>query len=191
MKGRVVALAAAMLVALAAPVSLNAQTLYAGFGATFPTGDFGDFAGTGWMGIAGILFNDIGTEGLSLGVEGLYGENSHDSDDLGGSLGYDAKTNPYGIMGIVDYTFATGGKLMPYIFGGAGWLAHKYSEDVDGASFSETDSGFGFQFGGGVAYPVSQKVSIFGEGRYVVGTGDVDGTTFWGLFGGLAFGLGN
>jgi len=189
--GRVVALAAAVMVALAAPVSLDAQTLYAGFGATFPTSTFGDYAGTGWMGIAGILFNDIGTEGLSLGVEGLYGENSHDSGDVSTGLTENEKTNPYGIMGLVDYTFSTGGKLMPYIFGGAGWLAHKYSGDFVEGSFSETDSGFGFEFGGGIAYPLSQKISIFGEGRYVIGTGDVDETKFWGLFGGLAFGLGN
>lgn len=186
MNGRFVTLAAAAVIALAVPVTANAQTLYIAGGATFPTGDFGDYAKTGWMAAGGIVFNDIGTAGLGLGVEGFYGENKHKYEDIDLS---DSKTNPYGIMGIAVYNFDTGGSVQPYVFGGAGWMAHKYTEDFEGVTDTETGSGFGYQLGVGVGFDLSESVELFGEGRYMGGTGDVVDTKFFGLFAGFAFGL--
>jgi len=188
MNGRFVTLAAAAIIALAAPITLDAQTLYIAGGATFPTSEFGDYAKTGWMAAGGVVFNDIGTAGLGLGVEGFYGENKHNSEDTGTSLG-DSKTNPYGIMGIAVYNFDTGGSIQPYLFGGAGWMAHKYTGNILGVDISETGSGFGYQFGVGVGFDLSESIQLFGEGRYMGGTGDVSDTKFFGLFAGLAFGL--
>jgi opacity protein-like surface antigen len=188
MNGRFVTLAAAAIIALAAPLTLDAQTLYIAGGATFPTGDFGEYAKTGWMAAGGVIFNDIGTAGLGLGVEGFYGENKHKSDDAVTLLG-DSKTNPYGIMGVAVFNFDTGGSIQPYVFGGVGWMAHKYTADVDGSDLSETGSGFGYQLGVGVGFDLSESVELFGEGRYMGGSGDVSDTKFFGLFAGLAFGL--
>jgi hypothetical protein len=182
MNGRKSFLVAVALVAFAFPATLGAQSLYISGGATFPTGDFGDYADTGWMIAGGILFNDIATGGLSLGAEGFYGENKH---------GGDGKTNPYGAMGIAVFNFPTDGSLAPYVFGGAGWLAHKYSAGGSEFDIDETTSSFGYQFGAGIGFAVSEKVSIYGEGRYMAGTGDNSGTKFLGAFAGLTFGLGS
>jgi hypothetical protein len=187
MNGRKSFLVAVALLAFAFPTTLGAQSLYISGGATFPTGKFGDYADTGWMLAGGVLFNDIGTGGLSLGAEGFYGENKHGSE-----LGYDdGKTNPYGAMGIVVYDFPTEGSIQPYVFGGAGWLAHKFSATELAIDISETTSSFGYQVGAGVGFPLSEKISIYGEGRYMAGTGDNSDTKFIGAFAGLVFGLGN
>ena len=101
----------------------------------------------------------------------------------------DGKTNPYGIMGVVLYEFGMEGSVDPYLFGEAGWLAHKFSGDIFGESVSETDSGFGWQLGAGIGFPVSQSISIYGEGRYTAGTGDVSDTKFFSALAGLSFGI--
>jgi len=190
MNGRIVTLAAAAIIALAAPLTVDAQTLYIAGGATIPTGDFGNYAKTGWMAAGGVVFNDIGTAGLGLGVEGFYGENKHKSDDVDPGFDYgDSKTNPYGIMGIAVYNFDTGGSILPYVFGGLGWMAHKYTADPLGVDVNETFSGFGYQLGVGVGFDLSESIELFGEGRYMGGSGDVSDTKFFGVFAGLAFGI--
>ncbi len=187
-------------IGLSLPSTAQAQwTFYVAGGATFPTGDFGNYANTGWMGIAGALF-DI-QDGISLGVEGFYGQNNHEENLLttsriadpanfavvGSSAAAD-KTNPYGFMGTLTYMFGMDGSVKPYVFGGAGILWHKYTADTTIGDLNATDSGFAYEFGGGVAFGLSPSTSLFAEGRYMAGTGDAD-TKMWGIFGGFAFGL--
>jgi len=189
MNGRILSvLAAAALMALSVPSAANAQFYISG-GATFPTGDFGDYAKTGWQIAGGYLF-DIGTAGLSVGIDGFYGENKHkDLESISPGLESDGKTNPYGIMGVAVYEFGMESSVAPYVFGGLGWLAHKFSGSIFGESVDETDSGFGYQLGAGVAFPVSTSIAIYGEGRYTAGTGDVSDTKFFSVLGGLSFGI--
>jgi opacity protein-like surface antigen len=188
MNGRILSVAAAALIALSVPSAANAQFYISG-GATFPSGDFGDYAKTGWQIAGGYLF-DLGTEGLSVGIDGFYGENKHDvGEETSPGLESDSKTNPYGIMGVVLYEFGLDGSVQPYAFGGLGWLAHKFSGEIFGEDVSETDSGFGWQLGAGVAFPVSQSIALYGEGRYTAGTGDVSETKFFSLLGGVSFGI--
>ncbi|MDX1395786.1 MAG: hypothetical protein R3195_15495 [Gemmatimonadota bacterium] len=183
-RGRARSFAMAASFMLLAPVALLGQGIYFGAGATFPTGDFGDYADTGWMGVAGVTF-DIGTGGLWVGGEGFYGQNNH-SDDLAPTPTEEAgaKTNPYGAMGIVGYGTGDGESLGFYFFGGAGLLVHKYSSDV---SDSVSDSNFGYQAGAGVSFPLGGSLDLWGEGRFM-GASD---TTFFGLLAGLSIGLGN
>ena len=189
MNGRILSVLAAAALALAAPATVGAQQLYISGGATFPTGDFGDYANTGWQIAGGIVFSDVYTQGLSLGVDGFYGENSHDDFSTSPGDVTDTKTNPYGIMGIAMYDFSAG-TVDPYIFGGAGWLAHKYSGTIFGETIdSETDSGFGYQLGAGIGFGLSESISIYGEGRYTAGTGDVKDTKFISALAGLAFAI--
>ncbi len=169
-------LSAAALVGFAMPSGANAQAvIYVSGGGSFPTGDFGDFAKTGWMAAAGVLF-DVGAEGVGVGVEGFYGQNNHETEG--------DKTNPYGAMAIIDYVFDTGSNAVPYVFGGAGLLVHRYSSDVFD---TESDSQFGYQFGGGIGFGVSENVTAYVEGRYM-GSSD---TKFIGALAGLAFSVGN
>ena len=157
-KRSVFLLTAFALMAFAIPVQAQ-TTLYIGGGGSFPTGDFGDVANTGWMATAGALFG-VGTPGLGIGAEFFYGQNNH-KDEV--SLSEDAKTTPWGFMGILDYSFGEAGAIQPYLFGGLGVLIHKFSS----AGFSESSTEFGYEFGAGLAFPIGATSSIYAEGRYV------------------------
>jgi len=192
MNGRILSVAAAVALALTAPAALNAQSLYISGGAGFPTGDFGDAADTGWQIAGGILFADIGTPGLSLGVDGSYGQNSiKDDNPFGLDISGNIKT--YGIMGIALYSFANESGVDPYVFGGAGWLgADGYASVSDGdttGSVSDSESSFGYQLGAGIGFGISEKISIYGEGRYTGGTGDLSEIKWISALAGLSFAL--
>jgi len=189
-------LAAAAALVFAVPSQVEAQTtLYLGAGGGFPSGDFGEYAKTGFLGVGGVLFNIPSVQGLGAGVEGFYGSFSHDDyniettassvanfSSVAGAAASD-KTDIYGFMGILDYSFDTGGALQPYLFGGLGLLVHKYKTDI--ADLSESKSYFGYEFGAGLGFGVSETISIFGEGRYMGATD----TKLWALLAGLAFEL--
>ena len=176
-KKSVLLLAALAFMGFAIPAQAQ-TTLYIAGGASFPTGDFGDIAKTGWMGAGGVLFN-VGPQGLGVGAEIFYGQNT--AKDEVSSL-FDVKTTPYGAMAIVDYAFGEPGGIMPYLFGGAGLLVTRVS--VEGESDSESD--FGYQFGAGVAFPIGETTSLFGEGRYI-GSADIK---YFAALAGFAFGVG-
>lgn len=137
---------AALFLAIAAPSIAHAQaSVFLMAGPTIPIGDFGDFAKTGWMGYAGVTF-PLGENGLWAGVEGSYGQNSHDADVTFVDDG--DKTNLIGAMGLLGYSIPTESSVQPYVWGGAGLLVHRFSP-ATGSSVS--DSNFGFQAGAGVA----------------------------------------
>lgn len=183
MNGRKSFLVAAALLAFAFPATLGAQSIYVSGGVTFPTSDYGDISDTGWMAAGGVLF-PVGPAGLSIGAEGFYGQNS--AVDEGSEIGLD-DPKLYGGMGIVVYTFQTRSSIEPYVFGGAGIMALKLGAFGE----SDTESGFGYQFGAGLGFPLSPKVSLYGEGRYM--GGDISDATvgLFGIFAGLTFGLGS
>ena len=192
MNGRIVSLLAAAALALATPASIHAQSLYVSGGAGFPTGYFGDLTDTGWQIAGGIMFADIGTAGLSLGVDGSYGQNSIKDFNV---IGIDVEGNikTYGIMGIALYSFANDSGIEPYVFGGAGWLgADGYVRASDGGeseSDSSSESSFGYQLGAGLGYGLSESISIYGEGRYTGGTGDLSDIKWISALAGLSFAL--
>jgi opacity protein-like surface antigen len=139
---------------------------------------------TGWMGAGGVLF-DVGPAGLAVGAGGFCGQNST-KDEFESELG-DSDTKLCGGMGVVGYMIQTNSKVQPFVFGGLGYMARRFSAD----SFSETESGFAYEVGAGIGYPVSEKASIHGEARYMGGTGDIDETKLFGVFAGVAIGVGS
>jgi len=173
-------LAALALLGFAVPTHADAQgtTLYISGGGSFPTGNFGDYADTGWMAAGGVVF-DIGTAGLGAGVDLFYGQNNHSYE---GALDGE-KTSPYGAMAFLEYGFQTSGKLQPYLFGGAGLLVHRLS--ADGVE-SDSETKFGYQFGAGLGFPLGGTTSLYVEGRYM-GASD---TNYFAALAGFAFGLG-
>jgi len=167
---------AAMAVALfILPATASAQSIFVGGGVTIPSGDYGDYAKTGWIADAGVTF-DIGEQGLWVYGEGFYGSNKHD-DDSGD------KTNVYGAMGGVGYEFDTGGSLGIYVFGGAGLMVHQYKPDTGD---SDSESKFGYEGGAGVDFPLGDRIGLWVEGRFM---GSKD-TNFFGILAGLGFDLG-
>lgn len=181
-KRSVLFLAAFAFLAFAIPAQAQ-TTLYVAGGASFPTGDFGEYGNTGWMAAAGAIFA-IGDGGFGVGGELFYGQNGHKDEE---SFFENEKTTPYGVMAIADYTFGTEGKLRPYVFGGAGLMIHKFSADgID----SDSETGFGYQFGAGLSFPIG----LFVEGRYMgsskMGEGDfAETTTYFAALAGWAFSL--
>ena len=169
-------LVTALVLAIAlGPTDSHAQTrLYVGGGGSFPTGDFSEYADTGWQFFGGVLF-PVGPDGLRVGIEGNYGENKVQDDVL------DAKTNPYGAMGVVTYDFQTSGSMAPYVYGGLGLLVNRFSSDL----LTRSESQFGYQLGAGLAFGLGTS-ALFLEGRY---TG-ASNTPFFGLNGGFAFAVG-
>ncbi len=144
-------------------------------GAAIPTGDFGDFASTGWtVGVDG-TFNITPMFGIYAGYslsqftldEELFG------DDVEGSLseqGFDAG---------IKATF--GGGALPFTpFLKGGLVYHKLSADFDDIDDEdedelETDSELGFEVGGGVMLPLGPRISVVPSASYVQWTpGDQD-----------------
>jgi len=166
---RNVALVAAL--ALIAPAGLQAQTsIYFAGGTLIPISDFGDVADPGLMGIGGIGIG-IGDTDFTVGAEGMYSP--------GNGSGTEPDVNLYSAMGWLEYEFGDDGSVSPYIFGGAGIIGG--SEDG-----GNSDTEFGYQAGGGLAFPVGGSTSLFVEGRYM-GSDSLD---LIGLLAGLSIGLG-
>lgn len=158
---------------------------FLGAGGTFPTGDFGEYAGMGWMLEGGVSY-PINEAGLSLFGEGLFGSNG-DSGDLG--IEGD-KTNLLGAFGGVELNLAPEADAGLFIFAEVGML----KRDVNFKRTPQHDySESAFSFGGGAGY----KFPIGGLngwvlGRYLQGQFDSeDGKiAFFGVSAGVSLPLG-
>jgi opacity protein-like surface antigen len=167
-------LAAFAFLAFAVPAQAQ-TTLYVEGGAAFPTGNYGDVFNTGWMAAGGVLFG-LGDSGFGVGGEVFYGQTS--AKDEFSTLVPGAKTSPYGVMAIADYSFGSEGSLRPYLFGGLGLTVLRSSSD----NFeSDSESKFGYQFGAGLSFPIG----LFVEGRYM----GAENANYFGALAGWAFDL--
>ncbi len=170
--------------ALVVPFTAQAQSVFVLGGISSPSGDFGDYAKTGWLGAVGVTF-PVGDAGLWAGVEGSYGQNKHDEDVVGVDAG--DKTTLFGVMAILGYDIQTEGNVNPYIWGGAGLQSHKFTSPLFPA-FDETSSKFGYQFGAGIGFGSEESsVHPFVEGRF---QGSEDSKIIAGEVG-LSFDVGN
>ena len=167
-----IATAAMLSLALAAPVTAHAQSIFAMAGGVFPSGESGDIFDTGWM-VAGGITLPLGPGGFWLGVEGSYGQ----IDTATG--GDDA--NPVGAMAILGFDLPVPGSISPYVFGGVGLLA---LNDFD-FDPTDSDSKFGYQLGGGLNLG-SGIISPFIEVRYAAS----DEIDFFAANLGLSIGVG-
>lgn len=182
----------ALALALATPFAAAAQSLYAGVGPTFPMSDYGDYAKTGFLAVAGVEF-PMGDGPVRILAEGFYGQNSHEDLSVGSVTVEGGKTNPLGVMGGVLMEFSGGDGPGFYVFGQAGLMVHKYSP-AEGEGDSE--SAFGFGGGGGLTFPLG-GLNAFAEGRFMSASFDGEGdsgqsetTAFVGAVVGLSFPLG-
>ncbi len=128
---------------------------YVGAYASLPSGDYAEFAKTGWMAEAGYGFWKSSNDRLTLWVSGSYGSNSWEDDG-----GFDGgKTNIMMGLGSVTYNITANPESGPYLIGHIGYLNAKASfEDVD------FEGEGGLAFGGGLGYGMGK---FFLEGRYI------------------------
>jgi hypothetical protein len=141
----------------ATPASAQNLSVFVTGGASVPVGDFGDWADTGWI-VGGGLLVPVGPMGMWVGGEGFYGRNGNNFDDFDTTL--------TGAGGLLGYTFTPAAQLSPFVFGSLGFLSVGDTEEGIGS-----ESGLAFGAGGGVAYQVTPRVSLFGSGRFVNGRG--------------------
>lgn len=172
--------ATALFLAVAVPATLQAQSFYISGGGAFPNGDFGDVVDTGWV-IAGGVLMDVGEGGLWAGIDGTYGRHSTPID------GFNAK--PFGLMGVLGFSFPTAGNVDPYIFGGGGLQG----VSVSFLAFdSESDSAFGYQLGGGLVFGnANSGMRPYVEARFQGSNADEVDLSFFGILAGLTFSAGN
>jgi hypothetical protein len=139
-----------------------------GAGATFPMGDYGDFAKTGWM-VNGGVWAPVG-EARALGVLGevFYGSNSHDEDVVPG------KTNLYG--GYAGATYRLGDPTRPGVFlvGKVGALAHNWDLGDGDTTLpeGEEETTWDFSYGGGVGLSIPRGAWVPWILVQYIGAGD-------------------
>ncbi len=165
MKGVTVAVVAGMLGGALAASSGEAQgrpSLFLAAGPSFPLGDFGDYAKTGWFSYAG--FNvPIGDKGLSAGGNVAYGSNKH-SDVVGD------KTNLMGGFGFLQYRAGNPAKPGVYFYGEVGALNHQFK--AAGSSGYGSASEWKLAVGGGAGIDIpAGPVGLFIEAS-IIARGD-------------------
>ena len=137
--------------------------IFFGGGPSFPMGDYGDYAKTGWLLQGGIGF-DIGSKGLFIEAEGFFGSNSHE-----GTGNFKEKTNIIAFLGALGYSFGgDDAKVNPYVLAGAGILGHQFRTDNDAdADLEGTENKFGYTAAVGLAFRLNEKARFWVEGRYL------------------------
>ena len=179
---------------LVMPNNASAQSVFLGAGATFPMGDYGDYADTGWLAEAGFSL-PLGDGPWSGLFTGFYGGNGHSYDEgipeLYGSD--DDKTSLLGGLVGAEYSFSEQGEAGPFVFGEVGLMRHKYEPADDGPEpelYGE-ESSTGFAFGGGVGYSIPfGSVNGYALARYLNGQFDEGSTAFIGVMAGVSIPLG-
>ena len=178
MKKTMVLLAAAAAVCAAAPVrAQGTRPVQFGLsgGADFPVADQHDVYGTGWNGTALLAFN-FGASPFGMRIDGSYHELETKSQ-LDPFFGGSGKTRI--IDGTVD--FVVGAKnhaVEPYLIAGGGAYDLRFEgQDITtGNAFDDSTTRFGWNVGGGLAFPLRPGGSsrIFVEARYTSISVDVD-----------------
>ena len=140
-------------------------------GADFPIQDQSDVYKTGWN--AGILFPiNFGNSPFGIRFDGTY--HRMETKDLTFFAGSGRAEI---ISGTADLTIgARHGYIQPYLIGGVGAYDMRFhGEDVFANTFSDHSTRFGWNAGGGLAFPLgSSSTRFFVEARYTSVSIDTD-----------------
>ena len=147
--------------------------------------------------------------GTGFGDDALDPFNPSSSFLLGVAVGYNFTTNLSleGELGIIPdingdtnnvdlgittfsangvYHFDTQTKFVPYATFGIGFGSA--SLDIEGVDDEESNTEFLYNLGGGVKYPVTDRLQVRGDVRYV--SINDENPNFWRFYGGVTFGFG-
>lgn len=175
MKRTIAIMVALAMLGIAGARDVSAQGIFVGGGATIPTGDYGDFANTGWMAYAGVI-SPVGTQGLSIGAEGYYGGNGYEATDGSSKL--------YGALALAGLTFGPAdAAASPFVYGGVGFMSH--SAEI--GTTDVTESGVAVSGGAGVSFPFSPAVQGMILGSYLHGFIEDSATSLFGLSAAIQF----
>jgi hypothetical protein len=183
MKRSLVVVLVSVLAALSRPADGVAQVMVGvGGGVTLPTGDYGDYAKTGWIGHAGVGL-PLGDVPVTIGAYGFYGSNSHEPPPDGD------KTSLYGGLVGVQYGFGDPEGVSPYVGGMVGLMTHSYESETQ-PSLEASESGLAAGPIVGVNFPLG-RVGGLVEAWWLTGFGGIDRTQVGGMSVGVAFPLGS
>ena len=134
-------------------------TFSVGAGLTMPTGTTADGSGMG-LNLQGAVSHKLGTSPAWLRGELSYNRLGNKNDQ--GISGHQSE-----IGGIVNlgYSFPTTGSIRPYVIGGLGVYAQKYTLEDSGASLSISETDIGFNGGMGVRFKMGTHMASV-EARY-------------------------
>jgi|CXWL01.1.fsa_nt_gi hypothetical protein len=156
-----------------ATAPLSAQG-FVGAGLSMPSGDYGNYAKSGWVVNAGFRPYQSADKRMSIWAEGLYGSNKHDGAG-------DDKTNLFGGFGSITYNLTAEASAVPYLIGSAGYLVHSYKSGTS-STFDESSGGVGFGGGAGVGIK-----KFYLEARYLTAKIEGESTAFIMFTAGITF----
>jgi Outer membrane protein beta-barrel domain len=135
-------------------------------GADFPVQDQKDAYKTGWNGTLLIPIN-FGSSPVSVRLDGSY----HRMDTKSGLAAFTGSGNVRILSGTVDLVVGPRGTpVEPYAIGGVGAYDMRFrGEDLSNNTFSDTTTRFGWNAGGGIAFPLGAGATnsrFFVEARY-------------------------
>jgi hypothetical protein len=160
---RSVVLGAALMATVGAvPAVAQGAKFSLGGGLTLPLGDFGDFASTGFHGLAAVGFQPANLP-VAFQIDGMYNRFGVDDEFV---LGDDVNSQIIQGTANVVYTFVTAEEstFHPYLIGGAGLYNFKLTgDDVPDGTEGSTD--FGINAGAGFDFQAG-SVGLFVEGRF-------------------------
>lgn len=180
-------LCAVGLLTIGAVSGASAQSKFfsVGLGATMPSGDFGEYANTGWMASAGVG-SGIGSGNMFISGNVFMGKNAHDAGDLDEDVGSTTLTGVGANVGMM-----TSGAMKFYGQVGIGMMQHKYNPPEQFEGECDDCSDTKMYFGGAVgALFGSGKKQFFAQAGLMSRSGDEgDGTQFLTISAGLRFGF--
>jgi hypothetical protein len=134
--------------------------------ATIPSGDYGEYAKTGWLAGAGVRAWANADGKLAFWVVGEYGSNSH--DDIDGD-----KTNLMAGSGWLGYSLGSNpdASMSPFVVVGGGYMNHQYKPatgDTEnfGQAFAGGGVGLGFGEGGKGAWLLASYRNGFDDTKF-------------------------
>jgi opacity protein-like surface antigen len=156
----VAALATIGLLAVAVPAHAQLR-LGGGLGLSAPTGDLGDFTGTGWH---GMVVLGVQPTGLPFGLrfDGVYHDLDFDEDEVP----FDGGIRILGGSANVQFIFAPLSPLRPYLSGGLGVYNVKADLEDDLEDDEDSETKFGLNGGVGIQAALT-GFTMFAEVRYL------------------------
>jgi len=159
------------LILVLGPTPASAQKFFVGAGVTVPSGDFGDYAKTGWMVNGGFAPWRSADNRATIWAEGLFGSNSFEGAG-------DNSSNLYGGLGSFTYNVTGEASAVPYVIGSVGYLMQSFE------SGTNSDSEGGLAFGGGAGIGIQR---FYLEARYLTASIQESTTAFLQFSAGITF----
>ena len=171
---RTLALAATVAALSASNAGAQIQP-YVGAGILSPSGDFAEYAQSGWLVFAGAQ-KPLGMSQRAVGgITVIYGHADHEGP---GSTG----TNIPGVTVDFGYALTAGGRFTPYVRGGVGFIQHRFDPGDTGLE-DDSETKFAFGVGGGISTALGSNTLFVGA--HHTGAEDTNFLSFY-----VGFGLG-